>query len=348
MQLSYTEDELMSEHDYAEPHLADGRRLHGGFMADGSYQPPRSLDRVRAFDSWATALEGKGGGPLAADSSLLTGVRLPNLDQHLLLLRSGIGRHFWNMLTVTGKIEARGRLLAEIDFPDLQDSIVEDISEMAIGHLNKGLLVAHGLDEGGVLDRSIGAHDEMWFAARDLAFGPGAFDDVEPPDRIGRPETGDRAAPEVSPEAEGLLSFLMNLLIIEFRAEIGFAMTQDILRTPDLFTDRREATEDAAEIIERIRIDELIHVSSLCLYLGELRTVNFRTVDGGQIAGAELIDRMWNDLVRWATVDQPVLAARQLREALEPLILEHPEGAAVLTEFDRISDLAPLPAEESA
>jgi len=348
VQLSYSEAELMSEHDYAEPHVIGGRRLHGGFMADGSYQPPRSLDRVHALEAWAAALAERGGAPLDADNSLLTGVRLPNLDQHLLLLREGIGRHFWNMLTVTGKIEARGRLLAEIDFPDLQDSIVEDISEMAIGHLNTGLLVAHGLDEGGVLDRSIGAHDEMWFAARDLAFGADAFEDVDPPDRIGRPEGGERVAPEVSPEAEGLLSFLMNLLIIEFRAEIGFAMTQDILRTPDLFTDRRADAEEAAEIIERIRIDELIHVSSLCLYLGELRTVNFHTVEGGRISGAQLIDRMWDDLVRWATVEQPELAARQLREALEPLILEHPDGARVLRDFDRVSELAPLPAEESA
>jgi hypothetical protein len=64
----------------------------------------------------------------------------------------------------------------------------------------------------------------------------------------------------------------MNLLIIEFRAEIGFANTQEILRFPDLFVGRRAEAEEAAEIVERIRLDEEIHVTSLRLYLGELRT----------------------------------------------------------------------------
>lgn len=337
--LVYSESELFSEHDYAEPHTVNGVRLHGGFLADGSYQPPRALGRTEALEAWTEALEERGGEVFGADSSLLTGARLPNLDQHRLLLREGIGASFWNMLTITGKIEARGRLLADVTFPDLQDVIVEDISEMAIGHLNKGLLVAHGLDEGGLPSEGVGGHDAMWFAVRDLAFGPDAFPDVEPPQNIGRPDTGRRALPEVSPEIEGLLSFLMNLLIIEFRAEIGFALSQDILRTPGLFTTTAEATELASEIIERIRTDELVHVTSLRLYLGELRSVTFRTVDGTTVAGAELIDRMWDGLVHWATVEQPVLGARQAREAVEPLILEHPEGPRVLAEFDRLSDL---------
>ena len=112
-------------------------------------------------------------------------------------------------------------------FTDLQPAIVEDITEMAIGHLNAGLLKAHGLDEGGLPEEGIGGHDAMWFAARDLALGPRAHPDTEPPERIGRPETGDRLMPEIEAPIESLLSFLMNLLIIEFRAEIGFATTQD-------------------------------------------------------------------------------------------------------------------------
>ena len=107
------------------------------------------------------------------------------------------------MLTITGKIEAKGRLLAEVTFPDLQDAVVEDISEMAIGHLGKGLLVAHGLDEGGLPAEGIGGHDVMWFVAHDLAFGAGAYPDVEPPRVIGRPETGAAALPEVTPATRG-------------------------------------------------------------------------------------------------------------------------------------------------
>ena len=79
--------------------------------------------------------------------------------------------------------------------------IVEDISEMAIGHLNEGLLVAHGLDEGGLPDQGIGGHDEMWFVARDLAFGAGAYPDVEPPESIARPTTGPAASPSSPPRS---------------------------------------------------------------------------------------------------------------------------------------------------
>ena len=331
--LTYTRDELMAEHDYAEPHVIAGRRMHGGFLADGTYTPPRTKIRAGAVEAWTRALRERGGDLFAAESSLLDGVRLPTVDQTRVLLRNDLGESFWNSLTIIGKIEAKGRLLADVTFPDLQDVIVEDISEMAIGHLNEGLLVAHGLDEGGLPDQGIGGHDEMWFAARDLAFGEGAFPDVEPPENIGRPDT-ERRIPELPGEIEGLVSFLANLLLIEFRAELGFSETQAILRTPGLFPGRQAEAEEAAEIIGRIRTDEEIHVSSLRLYLGEIRSCTFRTVDGGTIAGATVIDRFWDDLVHWATVEQPKLAAEQQRELLVGRIRQHPESDRVLREFD--------------
>ncbi len=338
--LIYSEQELWSEHPYARRHEIAGRRLHGGFDADGHYVPPRSRGRNEALDAWIAALAARGGALFAADSSLLTGPRMPNAEQQRLLLRAGIGAPFWNNLTVTGKIEGRGRVLAEMQFPALQDIVVEDISGMAVGHLGKGLLAAHGVDEGGEPDKGIGGHDVMWFVLRDLVFGENAYPDVEPPESIARPEAGKRWMPEIDPAYEGLLSFLMNLLLIEFRAEIGFASTQAILRTPDLFGDRRAAAEEAAEIVERIRTDEEIHVRSLRLYLGELRELTLRTTDGGTVAGAELIDRFWHGLVHWATVEQPRLAAEAQYQMLKPQILAHPDGKRLLAGFDRLSDLA--------
>lgn len=338
MKLAYSEDELFGEHDFARPHVVSGQRLHGGFLADGTYQPPRSLGRCEAITAWTDALRARGGDLLPADSSLLSGPRVPNLEQHRLLLREGIGRAFWNMLTITGKIEARGRLLAAAEFPDLGPAIHDDISQMAIGHLNSGLLVAHGLDEGGLPAEGIGGHDAMWFAARDLVFGPDAYDDVEAPEIIGRPASSSRSAPELPIEIEGLVSFLMNLLIIEFRAEIGFATAQDLFRTPGAFPGRDAQAAEAAEIIEHIRTDELVHVTSLRLYLGELRAVRLVTVDGGSAAGAEIVDRLWDGLAHWATVEQPALVAARQRADLAAMILEHPDGERILAESDRLAD----------
>ncbi|MGD8416796.1 MAG: hypothetical protein PVH91_07045 [Pseudomonadales bacterium] len=340
IQLRFSEAELYDDYEHVKPHVRGGVRMHGGFDAAGRYLPPRSRGRRKAMDAWTKALRERGGDLFAADASLLTGARMPNVAQQTLLLRSGIGQPFWNSLTITGKIEARGRILAEMEFPDLQNLVVEDISETALGHLNKGLLVMHGIDEGGEPDKGIGGHDVMWFVARDLAFGPDAYPDVEPPENIARPEAGQRLMPELAPEYEGMISFLMNLLLIEFRAEIGFASTQEILRNPELFTDRRAEAEEAAEIVGRIREDERIHVESLRLYLGELAEATLRTVDGGTIRGASLIDRFWEGLVRWATVDQPAIAARNQYEALKPMILAHPDGQRIIREFDALSDLA--------
>jgi hypothetical protein len=336
--LLYTESELFSDHEFVRPQVVHGMRLHGGFLADGTYRPPRALGRGEAIDAWTAALRERGGEWLDADSSLLHGKRMPNLAQHRLLLREGLGRAFWNMLTITGKIEARGRLLAEISFPDLQEAVVDDISHMAIGHLGRGLLAAHGLDEGGQPDLGIGGHDAMWFAVRDLVFDVDAFGDVDPPANIGRPDTATRALPEIAAPTEGLLSFLMNLLIIEFRAEIGFALTQEVLRTPGLFPGRDARAVEASEIIERIRSDELVHVSSLRLYLGELRAVRFRTTEGTTVTGDVLIDRMWDGLVHWATVEQPALAAAQQRSGIEAIISEHPDAGRVRADFDRLAD----------
>jgi hypothetical protein len=337
MQLVYTEQELMRDHPDLQPQVILDQRVHGGFGDDGSYQPPRALVRERALDAWTEQLRERGYDVFPADSSLLAGLRVVDEAHQRVLLRNGLGRWFWNQLTVTGKIEARGRLLADITFPDLQPVIVEDISEMAIGHLGKGLLLAHGLDEGGQPDLGIGGHDVMWFLARDLAFGSDAYPDVDPPETIGRPDAGTRTMPELPAEIEGLVSLLANLLIIEFRAELGFAESQAVLRSPDVFVDRREEAELAAEIIERIRTDEEIHVRSLRVYLGELCSVTFRTADGGTVSGQQLIDRFWDGMVQWATVDQPALTAPQIRADLDAYVSTHPEADRVRAELAALS-----------
>ena len=342
--LIYSEAEIMRSDEFAQPHVIAGRRMHGGFDASGTYVPPRARLRNAALDAWSAALQRRGGDLFSADASLLRGARMPNVEQQRLLVRSGLGQTFWNGLTTTGKIEGRGRVLAEMKFPDLQKVVDEDISQMAIGHLHKGLLVAHGLDEGGEPDKGIGGHDVMWFVARDLVFASGAFPDIDPPASISRPEAGKRWMPEIAMEYEGMLAFLMNLLLIEFRAEIGFAITQQVFRTADLFPGRRAQAEEGAQIIERIRTDEEIHVRSLRLYLGELRALMLKTVDGGKISGAVLIDRFWNGLIQWATVEQPRLAALQQYELIKGRILAHPHSDRVLREFDALSDLSPATA----
>lgn len=340
MKLAYDREELFRSHDYAKPQVEAGHRIHGGFLADGRYVPPRSLVRGPAIDAWTAALRERGGDLLPADSSLLAGVRYPSPAQQKLLLQEGLGQTFWNALTITGEIEARGRLLAEMRFPELQDALVEDVSGMGVGHLNKGLLEAHGVDEGGEPERGIGGHDVMWFAARDLAFGETDFPRPEVPESISRPEVDEQRIPQIERRFERLVDFLANLLLIEFRAERIFSTTETLLRDPELFTTRRAEAEHGALIVNRIRADEEVHVTSLRLYLGELRALTFRTRDGGMLPGREVVDPLWQGVVHWATVEQPKLQAEQQRKLLSERIAQHPEAARVQREFDALEETA--------
>ena len=333
----YEREELLRSHDHARPHREAGRRLHGGHDADGRYVPPRLLVRGPAVEAWTEALRARGGDLLPADSSLLAGIRYPSDSQWKLLLREGLGQSLWNTLTITGRIEARGRILAEMSFPELQAAVEEDVSDQAVGHLNRGLLEAHGLDEGGEPEKGIGGHDVMWFALRDLAFGQTDWPEPEVPD-ISRPESEAVEFPGIPTNIQRTVYFLANLLMIEFRAERGFSFTERLLRDSELFIERRAEAERAAEIVTRIRLDEELHVTSLRLYLGELRQLTFKTREGGRLPGRELVDSLWEGIVQWATVEQPALAAARQREILEKRIAAHPDAGRVLREFNALEE----------
>jgi len=329
--LRFAREELLRSHVFAAPHVVAGERLHGGFDGDGRYLSPRLLVRAPAIAAWTKALRARGGDLLAADESLLAGVRATSEAQQKLLLLEGLGQTFWDMMTIIGEIEGRGRLLTEIAFPELGQAVYEDVSTWAVAHLNRGLLEAHGLDEGGEPQRGIGGHDRMWFALRDLAFGPVGFPAPKAPPRIGRPDEEATLVPEIAMRFERTIGFLMNLLLTEIRAHLTFSFTERLLRDPQLFRDRRDEALLAAELVNRIRSDEAIHVESL-------RAASFRTRDGGQVAGTVVIDRLWDGIVRWWTVEQPRIAAAQQREVLHERIHQHPDGARIWQRFEALAE----------
>ena len=83
--LVYSEQELMRDHPGLTPHVVAGHRLHGGFHADGRYQPPRAFVREPALHAWGAELTARGGHLLDADASLLGGLRIPVVEQSRVL-----------------------------------------------------------------------------------------------------------------------------------------------------------------------------------------------------------------------------------------------------------------------
>ena len=87
----FTEEQILSEHDYARPHVEAGYRLHGGFDANDSYISPRTLGRAEAVADWTEQLTGRGWPLIDADLGMFTSGIYPNTEQQALLVRAGLG-----------------------------------------------------------------------------------------------------------------------------------------------------------------------------------------------------------------------------------------------------------------
>ncbi len=333
--LVYSREEILANHAYAKPHVEAEYRLHGGFDEGGAYISPRTLNRWPAIHAWGEALKARGHHVVDSSQALLKRDSYPNRAQQNLLLELGLGQSLWNSLSVTGVIEARGRRLAENPAPEFQDIIVDDISQTATGHLNKGLLIAHGLDEGGDPSRAEGGHDKMWFAVRDMLFGKHAYPHAEVPESLARPEMG-RLMPQIPADYENWILLLMNVLMIEIRAEHFFTFCTDVMRDPANFRDRRAVALHAADLVDRIRQDEAPHVGYLAVVISELRSFTFKTVDGGMVKGAEFIDPIWRGMVQWHSVTNHDFQREQSRKNLHALLGTKPNAAALIRAFDAL------------
>jgi hypothetical protein len=343
-QLVFSREDLLSSHAYARAHEEAGYKLHGGFDAAGGYISPRTLKRWPAVRAWAAALQARGFPLIDCSRHVLTGDTYPTRAQQKLLLAHGLGQTLWNSLTTTGVIEARGGALCNVPVPDFQASIVEDISAMAVGHLDKGLLWAHGADEAGDPDhRDLGAHDKMWFACRDMVFDKNAYPRPDVPSSISRPAGAERELPDLPVMVEQLIKFMMNVLMIEIRAENFFNFCIDVFSDPENFSDRRAAAEKARAIVERIYADETIHIGYLQAALSEMRSLTFRTESGATKSGAALLDPLWARIVAWPDADARAQTRAQARKNIEAQIvasLGETAGRVLLSRFDALADAA--------
>jgi hypothetical protein len=333
--LILSRDELLSSHDYASPQIEAGYRLHGGFLGDGRYASPRTLARTPAVERWAQAVIDNGGTLIDVSRGILPGELWPNYAQAKLLLKAGLDRTFWTSLTTTGIVEARGAVLCTVTPPDFQPLVTQDLSGTLTGHLAKGLLWAHGADEGGDPgNRAIGAHDVMWFAVRDLVFAKDAYPMPEV-ERVTRTEP-ERQMPQIPAAHENLIKLLMSVLVVEVRAESFFTHCCTLLRDRELFVGRRGEAEHAAELVERIRQDEAIHVRYLQVFVSELRQFTF-----GGVKGATFIDPIWDRVRGFVQPErQRVMQAAIRAEAEQKL---GPDRARkLLADFDALETQSPV------
>ena len=175
-QLTWTERELLADHDIAEPLVAGGVRCHGGFDADGAYVSPRTRNRVPAIAAWQESHREQFGTEILDAPLELWPEVFPNVAQSKYLLREGVREPTISALTRIGTVEGFGSMIRAVQVDDLQSHFDESIAGTAIAHLQGGLFEAHARDEAGWEDE--GGHKQMWFAARDVAFEHPVSDDM--------------------------------------------------------------------------------------------------------------------------------------------------------------------------
>jgi hypothetical protein len=353
-QLEFTEDELLADHDFAEPLIANGVRCHGGFDADGTYVSPRTLHRGPAIEAWEASRRARAGTePLTLPLDTWP-ASFPSIEQTKFLIRNGVPGPTISALTRIGTVEGFGSMLRHVPLPDFQGLFDDDITGTATDHIRKGLFEAHARDEAGWQDEA--GHNLMWFAARDIAFdhpftqdeteimlqrlgivGPGAAVDWQ---AIRAEAIANRSLPDdIDFDFESMLNRMISLLFIEIQAFHGFAWAEGVLSDTELCAGEGEA----ARIISYVRADESPHVAYLTLALSEMRDWTWKGDGGRTYDGADMIGRLWDRQLEQSRFLRRGDILRQAMKEIAEAIGDRPGRADLLDEMLSLGTVRPLP-----
>lgn len=331
--LVYSGAELLSSVPVERPLIAGGVRCHGGFDAEGRYRSPRTAARTPATLAWQARLERDGHELLHFDRSLLP-PQYPNEDQAVLLLRHGVRDPIVRTVTVISIVEGFGAIIRDVKVPDLDALVVEPIGGTALAHLSQGLFEAHARDEAGHRDE--GGHKQMWEAARDLAFERPRI----PPDVLmrimGRRNAGakrERPFPRLDETLERMIAMMANVLIVEVFAERVFEWGKAVLGHPDVSAD----PQGARDMVGYIQSDEKPHVEYLRTALSELAARTLRTVDGGTLAGRDVVHGLLHGTLSQMTRNRPVEQQQETRQALDEALAGVANRSSIIEEFEALA-----------
>jgi hypothetical protein len=334
-QVVFTEEELLADVPIAEPLLAGGVRCHGGFDEDGRYVSPRTRFRRPAIDAWAEQNDERFGTTILDVPIERWERTFPNVAQARFLIERGVVEPLVATLTRIGTVEGYGANISRLQPSGLQRHFVEDVEGTALDHLGRGLFEAHGRDEAGW--GGMAGHRDMWFAARDLAFGPVSSElDIEAMlARMGFGGAAPGGAParrlpdDVPLELETMVALMIRVLFIELSAFHTFAWAEAWLSDTALVA----GDGAAAALVGHIRADETPHVDYLRTTLSELRDRTWVGEGGRRHAGTEMVARLWDPLL-----DQSLGAGREeaRRAALGEVThwcAQRPDGDDLLAGF---------------
>jgi hypothetical protein len=331
--LEYGREQLIASGTNAEPLIAGGVRCHGGFDAEGRYRSPRTVHREPAIRAWQGQLARAGHELLAIDPALMP-PQYPNVEQARLLLREGVRDPVVRRLTIISIVEGFGAVIRDVRVPDLAACVAEPIGGTALAHLAGGLFEAHARDEAGYRDE--GGHKQMWEAARDLALEkPRIPGDVllrmmgQGP---GRRRERRRLFPHLDEDLEIMLATMAQVLAVEVFAMGAFDWGERLLSDPEVSAD----PEGARALVSYIRSDESPHVEYLRTALSEVAARPLRTVDGGVVAGREVVRELLHRTLRGLTRERREEQRGDIRRSVIEAMKAHRDPAGLLERFDAL------------
>jgi hypothetical protein len=310
MQTEFCEEELLASHPIAEPLVAGGVRCHGGFDTDGRYVSPRTLNRWPAIRAWQAAHAEQFGTSLLGLDLDAWPDHYPTVSQAAWLIDQGVPEPVVTALTRIGTAEGFGSMIRHSNIPPLGPCFDEDVRGTATAHLGRGLYEAHARDEAGFGGE--GGHQQMWFAARDIAFEDPVTEDetqnmlvrmgVIPPGGNGIPDPAAvrlRAAQrrllpgDINLDLELLVERMTRLLLIEISAFHTFAWAEELLADVALVA----GEGGGARLISYVRTDETPHVEYLKTTLSEMRDRTWIGESGRRYPGTSMVGPIWDRAV---------------------------------------------------
>ncbi len=351
LQLIYTENELLANDATVEPLFAAGRLCHGGFDADGSYLSPRTRFRSPAISAWQ-AHHREQFDAVLLDVPLATWPEsYPNVDQAKFLIGAGVPGPVITTLTRIGTVEGFGAMIRYANVTHRQRFFDESIEGTALAHLDRGLFEAHARDEAGWADEA--GHQDMWFAARDIAFGatPTADETERMLERMGIPTSTGASDPDAMHQRmlaarvfadidlglEMLIQRMISILLIEISAFHIFAWAEAVLSDTDLVAGNGEA----ARIVSYIRADESPHVEYLKTVLTEMRDRTIIGESGRRHPGREIIDPLWERMLAASLGANREQNLRASVSEVEHALVDHPRRNGMLEEFHSLGTVRP-------
>ena len=331
--LVYTPEELLSSGSYEAPLVANGVRCHGGFEADGRYRSPRTLHRNPAIGAWKAALAREGHDLIELDAALMP-PQYPSVEQATLLLEHGVRDPIARALTIISIVEGFGAIIRDVQGPRPGEPggrarRWHGARAPRPGPLRSARPRRVGLSRRGRPQADVGGRPRPRSReSEDPRRRADAHDGAEPAAQEGQaPLPAARRDPRAPAPDDGPGDGGGGLRRGDLRLGGARALEPRGLGRAR----RRRATWCATCAATRIP-----HVEYLRTALSEVAARTLRTVDGGTIAGREVVHGLLHRILRNLTTTRRGDQREDLRANLTEAMQVAANPKALLEEFDSL------------